>query len=93
MLIEVKYFCITVYYLGYSFKTDTTVASASQLDYFSSLEDAIEGCNKQSRCDLIYDGYCDGDEYAIYEGTTTHSDYGHCTYVRKNIILIFDTTN
>ena len=60
LLIDVKYFyCIIVYLLGYSYKEDTWPASGSvELGHFDSLEEAIEGCNQDSRCDFIRDFHC-----------------------------------
>merc|ERR1719414_1265801 len=68
---------------GYTYEKDTIWATGQELDQFDSLEDAIEGCNQDSRCDLIEDIYCDGGTYRIFEGTTEPDpDYHSCVWTK-----------
>ena len=87
-------FCITVYLLGYIHQTNTRhlVGSTYLKKFYHSLEAAVEGCNEDSRCDLILDSGCNAGSYLLFEGTTQTSKEGSCVWVRKNIILIFDAT-
>ena len=71
-------------FVGYVYKTNSTCDVFSDLNVYNSLEEAINGCNKDVACKCILDSQCESKKFMTISGSVTYpSNYGDCTRLKK----------